>query len=79
MNRLLILLIRGYQKILSPLLGKNCRYYPTCSQYAIEALEVHGTFKGSWLALKRICRCNPWGGQGPDPVPPKKIKYPAGK
>lgn len=71
MRRLLIWIIRGYQKLISPLLGNNCRFYPTCSQYAIEALQIHGAFKGGLLAVWRILRCNPWGGFGRDPVPPK--------
>ncbi|HEX8461838.1 MAG TPA: membrane protein insertion efficiency factor YidD [Segetibacter sp.] len=65
----LILLIRFYQFAISPLLGVNkCRFTPTCSQYAKQALEKHGLFKGLWLAIKRIGRCNPWGGHGYDPV-----------
>lgn len=62
-------LIRVYQVALSPLFPSACRYTPTCSQYAIEALQKHGIFKGSWLAAKRIGSCNPWGGSGYDPVP----------
>lgn len=65
----LILLIRFYQQVISPHLGVNCRYTPTCSAYAIQALQKHGLLKGSWLALRRILRCNPWGGSGYDPVP----------
>lgn len=65
----LILLIRFYQQVISPYLGANCRYTPTCSAYAIQALQKHGLLKGSWLALRRILRCNPWGGSGYDPVP----------
>ena len=61
--------IRLYQKVLSPLLGQNCRFHPTCSQYAIEALDRHGVLYGSFLALKRIIKCNPWGGSGIDNVP----------
>ena len=64
-----LMLIRGYQLLLSPLLGASCRYSPTCSQYAIEAIRKYGPFKGGWLALKRIARCHPWGGHGHDPVP----------
>ena len=67
-----ILLIRFYQRAISPHLGSNCRYTPTCSAYTIEALREHGLFRGSWLALRRILRCNPWGGSGYDPVPPKR-------
>ena len=68
-SKLLIRLIRFYQKFMSPLLGQNCRFYPTCSQYAIEALSNHGALKGSSLAIKRILKCNPWGGYGIDNVP----------
>ena len=60
-KRFLIFLIKGYQKFISPLLGDNCRFYPTCSAYAIEALRVHGALKGSLLATWRILRCNPFG------------------
>jgi len=69
-----ILPIRLYQYILSPLLPKNCRHVPTCSEYAIEALKIHGLFKGGWLAFNRILRCHPWGTYGYDPVPQKKVK-----
>ncbi|MEO6948011.1 MAG: membrane protein insertion efficiency factor YidD [Ginsengibacter sp.] len=61
--------IKLYQLIISPWLGPSCRYSPTCSQYAIEAFRKHGPLKGGWLSLKRILRCNPWGGHGNDPVP----------
>jgi putative membrane protein insertion efficiency factor len=64
-----ILLIKIYQKILSPVLGPQCRFTPTCSNYALEALKKYGVFKGSWLAIKRISKCHPWGGSGYDPVP----------
>lgn len=64
-----IYLIRLYQRFLSPILGAQCRYTPTCSQYAVEALQKYGALKGSWLALKRILSCNPFGGHGHDPVP----------
>lgn len=64
-----IVLIKFYQWFISPMLGPKCRFTPTCSQYALEAFEKHGPFKGFWLALKRISRCHPWGGQGYDPVP----------
>ncbi|TKB46993.1 membrane protein insertion efficiency factor YidD [Ferrimonas sediminicola] len=72
MQKLLIGLIRLYQKLLSPLLGQNCRFQPTCSQYAIEAISVHGCLKGSWLALRRILKCHPLHPGGRDPVPPAK-------
>lgn len=66
---LLIQPIRFYQKFLSPLKPPSCRFTPTCSQYAIEAIRRHGPFKGTALAVWRILRCNPWGGSGYDPVP----------
>jgi putative membrane protein insertion efficiency factor len=62
-------LIRGYQRFISPNLGAICRYSPTCSHYAYEAIESHGLLKGGWLALKRLLRCRPLGGSGYDPVP----------
>ena len=65
-------LIRLYQRALSPLLGPRCRYYPSCSQYALEALEEHGLLRGLWLALKRIGRCHPLHPGGFDPVPQRK-------
>ena len=65
-------LVRLYQLTLSPWLGANCRFEPTCSAYAIEALETHGVLRGGWLALCRISRCHPWGGSGFDPVPPRR-------
>jgi putative membrane protein insertion efficiency factor len=64
-----IVLIRLYQIVISPILGPKCRFTPTCSQYALEAIKKYGIFKGSWLAAKRIARCHPWGGHGYDPVP----------
>ncbi len=78
LNKILIfpfvMFIRFYQIMISPFLGENCRYSPTCSFYTLEALRIHGLFYGSWLSLKRIFSCNPWGGSGYDPVPPKKQK-----
>ena len=65
----LLLLVRIYSYVISPLLGVNCRYQPTCSEYAVEALRQHGAFRGTALAAKRIGRCHPWGGSGYDPVP----------
>ena len=70
MNRLLVWLLRGYQLALSPMLGQNCRFYPSCSHYAIEAINTHGAARGSWLAARRVCRCHPWNEGGFDPVPP---------
>jgi putative membrane protein insertion efficiency factor len=70
----LILLVRFYQQFISPMFPSTCRYTPTCSHYAVEALQLHGFFKGGWLAIKRIISCNPWGGSGYDPVPPRQKK-----
>ncbi len=67
--RLFALPVRAYRLIFSPWVGHNCRYHPTCSAYALEALERHGAFKGGWLAFRRILRCHPWGGSGVDEVP----------
>ena len=61
--------IRAYQVVLSPLLPPSCRFTPTCSTYAIQAIQAHGPVRGLWLGTKRICRCHPWGGSGYDPVP----------
>ncbi|MDD6123679.1 MAG: membrane protein insertion efficiency factor YidD [Bacteroidales bacterium] len=69
MKKLLILPIRFYQRYVSPMLPPACRFTPTCSQYAIEAIQKHGALKGLWLALRRLLRCHPWGGSGYDPVP----------
>lgn len=66
-----VLLVRFYQNFISPFTPATCRYSPTCSQYTLEALKMHGLFKGGWLATKRIISCNPWGGKGHDPVPEK--------
>ena len=74
LSRFFILIVKFYQVAISPLFPAVCRYSPTCSAYAVEALKVHGPFKGGWLALKRISSCHPWGGQGYDPVPPKNEK-----
>ncbi|MBR3572290.1 MAG: membrane protein insertion efficiency factor YidD [Bacteroidales bacterium] len=65
----MISFIKLYQWTLSPLIGRSCRYTPTCSNYGIEAIRKHGPFKGGWLTLKRVLSCNPWGGSGYDPVP----------
>ncbi|WP_303328538.1 membrane protein insertion efficiency factor YidD [uncultured Muribaculum sp.] len=69
LSSLLILPIRLYQTAISPLLPPSCRFVPTCSQYAIEALRRHGPIRGTWLAVKRILRCHPWNPGGYDPVP----------
>ncbi len=70
MKQVLMVLVRAYQLVLSPLMGSQCRFQPTCSHYAIEALQKHGAWRGSWLALRRIGRCHPWHPGGYDPVPP---------
>jgi putative membrane protein insertion efficiency factor len=72
MERLLQFLIRAYQLILSPIVGYHCRFTPSCSRYASEAIHVHGAARGSWLAIKRIGRCHPFCDGGLDPVPPKQ-------
>ena len=69
LKKLAVTLIKLYQKIISPLLGANCRFYPTCSQYALEAINKYGFIKGSWLAVRRILRCHPFHPGGYDPVP----------
>lgn len=68
MKKILIWIIKFYQAAISPLFPNSCRYTPTCSQYAIDAIQKYGILKGSWKAFKRILRCNPWGGCGYDPV-----------
>lgn len=68
--RLLALPVRAYRLVFSPWVGFHCRYEPTCSAYALEALAEHGAMRGGWLALRRIARCHPFGGAGHDPVPP---------
>lgn len=70
--KLLVWTVRGYQRMISRYTPPSCRYHPTCSQYTIEALKTHGVVKGFLLGSYRILRCNPWGGYGEDPVPPKK-------
>jgi len=70
MKTLLLFLLRAYQLVISPMLGQNCRFYPSCSHYAMEALRVHGAAKGSLLAARRVCRCHPWNDGGVDPGPP---------
>ncbi len=67
--RLLVLLLTGYRMFISPLLGPRCRFYPSCSAYALEAVQVHGALRGSWLAARRLSRCHPFHAGGLDPVP----------
>ena len=69
MKTLLIALVRFYRYAISPMLGRNCRFHPTCSEYAIEALERHGALRGGWMAAKRVGRCHPFNPGGYDPVP----------
>jgi putative membrane protein insertion efficiency factor len=72
---LLSLPVRAYRLVLSPWVGHGCRYQPTCSAYAMDALERHGALKGGWLALRRIGRCHPWGSSGYDPVPGADLEH----
>ena len=74
MKKIFILLIRFYQKFISPLFPAKCRYYPTCSQYTLEAIQEYGAIKGTYLGIKRILRCHPFHEGGYDPVPKRKIK-----
>ena len=71
----LIALIKLYQYLISPLLPGMCRYTPTCSTYGLQALRMHGAFRGGWLTLKRFISCNPWGGHGHDPVPERPHQH----
>ncbi len=75
MKIIIIWLIKGYRSFISPLFPPSCRFQPTCSQYALEALERFGIWRGSWLAIRRILRCHPWHPGGYDPVPPCQDKH----
>ena len=75
MRYVLKIFIRAYQLVLSPLIGPSCRFYPSCSQYGIEAIDTHGALRGTWLTIKRISRCHPWHEGGFDPVPGRCLKH----
>ena len=66
--------LKAYKLTLSPLIGRQCRFSPSCSEYAAQALIEHGPARGAYLSVRRVCRCNPWGGSGYDPVPPRRLK-----
>ena len=74
MRKIVVLIIQGYRLLISPFLGSNCRFYPSCSEYAQEAITEHGVIRGLWLSLKRLGRCHPWHAGGVDPVPARKEK-----
>jgi putative membrane protein insertion efficiency factor len=78
-ERIVRVALRAYKLTLSPLIGRQCRFTPTCSDYAAEVLVTHGPLRGGWLAARRLCRCNPWGGSGYDPPPPPRPHGPARK
>jgi len=79
MKKLLLLLLRAYQLGISPLLGQNCRFYPSCSEYAAQAIREHGALRGGMLATRRLCKCHPWHPGGVDPVPPAAHSAPAAR
>lgn len=76
LSMLLLFLIRGYQLLISPMLGPSCRYLPSCSSYAMDAIRIHGPLKGSWLAARRVSRCHPLHRGGYDPVPGGELRGP---
>lgn len=76
MKYLLIGLLKAYRTLISPLYGQVCRYHPSCSQYALDAVTAHGSIRGTWLAVRRLARCHPWAAGGYDPVPPSRSTSP---
>lgn len=76
MSKLLVWVLRAYQLAISPMMGQSCRFYPSCSNYAIEALRTHGAARGGFLAARRICKCHPWNDGGVDLVPPARGEHP---
>jgi uncharacterized protein len=78
-RNILILLLLAYRRLISPLYGQVCRFFPSCSAYALEAITVHGAVKGSWLAARRLLRCHPWNAGGVDHVPAGKRTWPEGR
>lgn len=78
-RNILILLLKAYRKVVSPLYGQVCRFFPSCSAYALEAITVHGAVKGSWLAVRRLARCHPWNAGGVDHVPAGDREWPASR
>ena len=74
-DRFILLALRGYKLVLSPLVGQGCRFQPTCSVYAAEVLLGQGPLRGGWLTARRLCRCHPWGGSGYDPPPPARRNW----
>lgn len=77
MKHVLVALLRVYRFAISPMYGQVCRYHPSCSAYALEAVQVHGSVRGSWLAVRRLGRCHPWAAGGLDPVPPRRRRSPS--
>lgn len=74
LENFIIILIKSYKKYISPFLPHACRYTPTCSEYMLQAIQIYGIWKGTYLGLKRLLRCHPWGESGYDPVPPRNLK-----
>jgi hypothetical protein len=75
MKVMLCFMLRGYRYLVSPMLGPTCRFHPSCSRYAEEALETHGVLRGGWLTVGRLCRCGPWTSGGYDPVPQRDTEH----